>query len=714
MKSSAALALGVMLLCACSRPTIPPGYNRDCRAIVFWEPGEISAPAFVVGDFNDWTPGELPLSDEDGDGIYSAVIETSYGFHQYRIQADSETYLDKFNPLTLFDAGGRENSAVLIPDCTKPALQLDTLETNPDGSLLAAARFLRAGSSAAMDIGSVSARCEDGLALDIQADNSPGDISISASSLSSGKHRLIISASDRLGSAADDLSVPFWIEDTLFDWHDAVIYQVMIDRFRRAGGDLDHQAGIADFHGGDLDGLREAIESGYFEKLGVNVLWLSPLYENPEGEFMGRDGYPSHAYHGYWPSEPRSVESRFGGAEALERLVSAAHARGIRLLADAVPNHVCDQHPYWKQHQADGWFNHPDGDCICGMSCPWSTSIEECWFTSFLPDLSFAGTEEVEQVVDDLLFWIDRFDLDGLRIDAVPMMPRLVIRQLRAALGRGPEAGPTSIFLLGETYTERGGQPIIRYYLGPNGLSGQFDFPVMWALRDGLAGRISMRELDDEVRASAAAWEGSGAVMAPILGNHDVARFVSDMNGDQLWQPRTRPAPVPDRDKPYDLLKIAWTFLLTQPGAPVIYYGDEIGLPGASDPDNRREMHFDSDLSARESAVLEHVRRLGQARTCSKALRRGLRRTLLVNDNLYIYARDAGDGFPAVVVMSRASVPRALTIMLPDDISLDSQAAFADLFGATVSATGRSIELSLAPRGSAVLLAESTCLESAP
>jgi len=186
------------------------------------------------------------------------------------------------------------------------------------------------------------------------------------------------------------------------------------------------------------------------------------------------------------------------------------------------------------------------------------------------------------------------------------------------------------------------------------------------------------------------------------------------MNGDPLWQPYTRPAPTPESDKPYDLLKIAWTFLLTQTGAPVIYYGDEIGLPGAGDPDNRREMRFDSGLDARETILLAHVARLGQARACSRALRRGVRRTLFVNENLYVYARDAGDGFPAVVALSRASVPRALTITLPSDLQLDQQAAFGDLFGAAVSAEGRSIELTLAPRGSAVLLTKTACLEISP
>jgi glycosidase len=315
----------------------------------------------------------------------------------------------------------------------------------------------------------------------------------------------------------------------------------------------------------------------------------------------------------------------------------------------------------------------------------------------------------VEQGTDDAVHWLTRFDLDGLRVDAVPMMPRLAVRHLRDAVHRRLEAGGTHVYLVGETYTGTGGQPSIRYYLGPQGLSGQFDYPVMWALRATLSGRTTLTDLDAEVRRSEASWAGSGAVMAPILGNHDVARLVSELNGDNLGAPWDAPPPPPATDKPYQLLALAWSFLLTQPGAPVIYYGDEIGMPGASDPDNRRNLRFGDAVTEREAAVREHVARLGQARRCSVALRRGERRTLLVNENLYVYGRDAGAGTVALVALNLATVPRDLHLEVPADWSFVDSTPLADALGAAVAVTGRTVTLTVAPRSAAVLLGEPAC-----
>ena len=710
VRHRAILALIVLLPACGGEETVSPGYVRDCSAVVFFEPENEATTPSVVGDFNDWTAGIDPLQDTNGDGIYHAVISPPAGMHQYRISHGAETFLDGFNPLTLYDAEGNENSAVLIGDCSVPALEITRFETTPWGKLAAELRFLSADTLAALDFPNLKASLEVVSTSTATIDPSTGDISVEVENIHPGKHRLTVSAADEQGIKAGQVVAPFWIEPEEFAFEDALIYQVVVDRFRKAGGTLEDDNSISFYRGGNLDGVTEAIEEGYFESLGVNTLWLSPLYENPDGQFIGRDGYPAEAYHGYWPAEPCSVEDRFGGAEALDRLVTTAHQHGIRVLMDAVLNHVHEEHAYFTRHSGEGWINHPAGDCICGFSCPWGEYIEECWFDPFLPDLCFANADLVEQVVQDTLWWIDRFDLDGLRIDAVPMMPRLAIRHLRAGLDRMFQ-GNTHVYLLGETYTARGGQAQIRYYLGSHSLSGQFDFPAMWALRDALAGRIPMTELEAEVEASHLAWEGSGAVMAPILGNHDVPRFISDVNDDEIWQPRESPPPAPDRDKPYDLLKIAWTFLLSQPGAPVIYYGDEYGMPGATDPDNRRNMRFEAKLSERERQVFEHVKILGRARACSKALRRGEMVTLLAHDNLYVFGRDAGDGFPVLVVLNRATVARELEITLPADWQLDHEAGFADLLGAEVTLQDRVIEMTIEPRASALVLSRAECLD---
>src|SRR5262249_9721526 len=93
---------------------------------------------------------------------------------------------------------------------------------------------------------------------------------------------------------------------------DGLLYQIMIDRFRDAAGPLAAPATPGDRAGGTLDGVRAAIETGYFAKLGVTTLWLSPVYQNPDGKHVGRDGHLYEAYHGYWPSQPRTVEPKLG------------------------------------------------------------------------------------------------------------------------------------------------------------------------------------------------------------------------------------------------------------------------------------------------------------------------------------------------------------------------------------------------------------------
>jgi len=712
--------LAAALLCllfqfACSSSSdsdstpLPPEYLRDGSFLVFFDTEAPPDRIAVVGDFNSWDETATPMTDGDGDGRYWARIEAFPGTQQYRVHVDGETFLDPYNPLTLFDADGRENSAVRVPDCEAPELEVVRAEAAANGTVAIDLRFVRAVSAA--PVSTVTATRADGTALDV-AITPPGDITVRGSSLAAGKHRVTIQATDSRGVAAETVSLPLWVEDAPFDWRDAVIYQVMVDRFRRGSGALDDQADISFFHGGDLDGVAAAIENGYFEALGANALWLSPVYQNPTGAFLGRDGHEAEAYHGYWPTAPRAVDSRFGGEDELHRLISTAHRRGIRVILDTVLNHVHVEHPYWREHEGPDWFNHPQGDCICGFSCPWATHIETCWFDPFLADLRWQNWRVVDQMVDDAAWWLEHFDLDGLRLDAIPMMPRLATRHLRDRVQRTLEAGGTQVYLLGETYTDRGGQPIIRYHLGPQGLSGQFDFPVMWLLRDALAGRAPMTELDAEVRESEAAWAGSGAVMGLILGNHDVSRFISDVNDDPLYQPHDNPPAEPDTDRPYDLLKMAFTFLLSQPGAPVIYYGDEIGMPGATDPDNRRNMRFGNDVGERERKVLEHVQLLGQARACSAALRRGERQTLLVHDNLYAYGRDSGDGYPAIAVLNRATIEREVALELPARWNVSADANFDDRLGAEVATGTGAITVTVPPRGSALILSDPTCLNS--
>jgi glycosidase len=309
--------------------------------------------------------------------------------------------------------------------------------------------------------------------------------------------------------------------------------------------------------------------------------------------------------------------------------------------------------------------------------------------------------------VDDIAWWVQRYDLDGVRVDAVPMMPRLVVRHLVYELAHRFERGGTELYVVGETFTGSFGWNTIRGYLGPYGLDGQFDFPVMWALRDSLAWQgKTMAELDEVLAESERAWAGPGALMAPMIGNHDVTRFLSEADGDvgQAWDdPPAAPASV----EPYEKLVLAQAVTLTLTGLPVIYYGDEFGMPGARDPDNRRPMRFGDQLSTHETWALHQVQALGRARSCSRALRHGTRETVVADDDVLAYLRDAGDGAPALVVINRGDeLSRAFPV--PDGALANDAGTMVDVLSGTSVAVayGATEELVVPARTALVLVPE--------
>src|SRR5262249_26475049 len=150
--------------------------------------------------------------------------------------------------------------------------------------------------------------------------------------------------------------------------------------------------------------------------------------------------------------------------------------------------------------------------------------------------------------------------------------------------------------------------------------------PLMWALRSALASDgDGFSGVEGILAATESALAGSGAVPARMLDNHDTSRFISQAEGDDLSDPWGKPPPQPSSPAAFARLQAALAIVFTLPGMPVLYYGDEIGLGGASDPDSRRVMPARDGLPAQQAATLALAKRLGKLRGCSTALRRGTR-----------------------------------------------------------------------------------------
>jgi glycosidase len=642
---------------------------RSCTSTLSYR-ADADVTAVEVAGAWDWA-ARTPLTDPDHDGTYTGELALPPGIWPYKLVVTRnggavDWLLDPQNPYRGYD-GGVENSALRVPDCTPPLLEVAAHDANVTRVKLS--------------------RGKDGAAItDVKAtlDGAPiaiartgGELTIETPALAKGKHTLRVTASDAAGGTAEPVLVPFWVEDTAFDWRDALIYMVMTDRFR--DGDPTNNpapsAGAdpgAEFKGGDLKGVTAAIEDGTFDALGVRALWLSPFVANTT-RIEYENGHGVTAFHGYWPVKARAIDPRLGTEADLEALVAAAHAHGIRILMDFVINHVHEQHEYYAAHP--DWFR---TGCECGTAgCDWTEHRLDCSFHPYMPDVNWQNRDAGEQMIADALWWLERFDLDGLRVDAVKHVEDLAITNLSTRVHERFETGGTEYYLLGETAMGWGGDDIqnslndyatISRYIGPFALSGQFDFVLYHATATHVFAddERGMLHLDYWTRASLDHYPVN-AVMSTYVGSHDTERLVSlaDLGSaspvvHHKWASDGLPA-APTTDLPYDRAAFALQWLLTVPGAPLLYYGDEYGEHGGADPDNRHMWAPPATRTPRQQAMYAKVARAGALRQTLEPLRRGSYVALNSTDDVLAFAR-VTTSEAAIVVANHAASARTLTV----------------------------------------------------
>lgn len=654
---------------------------RSCATVFRFTPQQAVGTVELAGEW-DWQNPE-PMQ-PDGNGGYVLEKTLDSGIWAYKFIVDGNWILDPQNAYRKYH-DGIENSGMRVADCTIPLLEL--VEFAADGTAAttsARVAFYRSGDGggggAAVDPDSVAVT----LVSDFTESAVPFDyvdhgIEVAVADLEPGKHTLRFEAADLDGRAAEPVEVPFWIEAEAFDWRDAIIYMVMLDRFRDgnaantppATGGADP---TADWQGGDLAGVTAAIEEGYFDALGVRALWLSPFVRNPEGSY-DEHGHGVTGYHGYWPIRGREIDARFGTEDELEALVSAAHAHGIRVLMDFVLNHVHEGHEYFLDHP--GWFR---TGCQCGEpGCDWTSHRLDCLFQPYLPDVNWEITEASETIIADALWWLRRFDLDGLRVDAVKHVEDLAVFNLSTRVGEAFELGGVEYFLLGETAMGWAGPDIndnlseyamISRYIGPNGLNGQFDFVLYHAVSYNVWAHdtYGLIHADYWTQASLDHYP-EYAVMTPYIGSHDTQRFISlaDPNASSVvynkWPSDGLPV-QPTTAEPYGRTAVGLAWVLSLPGAPLLYYGDEYGEYGGSDPDNRHLWRAAGERSTAENELFDFVSRVGTARRDSVALRRGDYASLLGEEGFLCFARYTADDL-ALVVLNHSDSEQTRQIDLP-------------------------------------------------
>ncbi|MCB0734333.1 MAG: alpha-amylase [Bacteroidetes bacterium] len=480
-------------------------------------------------------------------------------------------------------------------------------------------------------------------------------------------------ANDLLIPLAKDKVITNPSKLTSNDWQSSIMYFMMVDRF--VDGDSSNNAPLddprvhpkANYYGGDLAGITQKIESGYFRELGINTIWISPIAQNPLdawGQFRDPDIKYS-GYHGYWPISSSQVDHRFGTSDELKHLLDVAHKHGFSVLLDYVANHVHKQHPVYQQHP--DWVTDlylPDGSLNTER---WDDHRLTTWFDTFMPSLNLMDPNVAKFMADSAAFWIEQYDFDGFRHDATKHIPENFWRLLTKRVKQRAQERGQYLYQIGETY---GSRELINSYISTGMLDGQFDFNLYDnALAVFANDQESWKRLTESLKGSLNTY-GEHHLMGNITGNQDKPRFISFADGsmsfDTEWMEYKRMGlkkTIPIGDPVgYKKLALFHAFNMTIPGIPIVYYGDEIGLPGAGDPDNRRMMRFDG-LSDDELALRKAVSNLSALRQKHMALMYG-DFELISADQALVYKRTYF-GDEVVVILNRQ--PNAIDITVPGE-----------------------------------------------
>jgi alpha-amylase len=363
------------------------------------------------------------------------------------------------------------------------------------------------------------------------------------------------------------------------DWtRGAVCYEIFVRSFFDSDND-----GIGDFNGltAKLDYINDG-DPATRRDLGARCVWLMPVM-------------PSPSYHGYDATDYYRVNPQYGTNDDFKRFVREAHRRGIRVLIDMVLNHASSEHPFFKSALLDPaspyrdwwrWAAQPQGKGPWGQEA-WHRhpGRDEYYYGVFwhgMPDLNYAHAPVREEAKKVASFWLQEMGVDGFRLDAIPYLveegttlagapgTHAFLREYASHVRRvAPEA-----YTVGEVWDSVGA--MLPYY--PDQLDSHFAFElsnaIVGAVRTGSAKDLLKGYLRLQAALPHERW-------SPFLRNHDQTRTATELGGS-----------IPRQ-------KLAATLLLTLPGLPFVYYGEEIGMTGDKpDPRLRTPMHWSSGPAA--------------------------------------------------------------------------------------------------------------------
>ncbi|OXM13671.1 alpha-glycosidase [Paenibacillus herberti] len=463
-------------------------------------------------------------------------------------------------------------------------------------------------------------------------------------------------------SPIDVLTPPDWVKE-------AVFYQIFPERF--ANGDPSNdpegtepwggEPTPSNFFGGDLQGIIDHLD--HLQELGVNAIYFNPLFQ-------------ATTNHKYDTLDYKKVDAHFGDNKLFKQLVDACHERGIKVMLDAVFNHSGKEFEPFKDVQKNGkdskyadWFRVMEWPIGLKDGLP---TYETFAFEPRMPKLNTEHPEVKEYLLDVARYWIEETGIDGWRLDVANEVDMQFWREFRNTV---KSANP-DVYILGELFHDS------LPWLGGDQFDAVMNYPFTDLVVD-FAGKgiIDASRFAGKIAELLASYpDQANEVAFNLLGSHDTERLLTLCGGSK------------------ERMKLATLLQFVFPGAPCVYYGDEIGLDGDRDPGCRKCMEWDQDKQDRE--LFRHFQGLIKIRKEHRALRSGTLNFLHANEGESLLVLERSDEMDHYLIAVNPSDTAASIVLGVTHSNWQEM-----LSGAELKAAGGKLSLELEPFGYALLRA---------
>lgn len=530
----------------------------------------------LAGSFNEWGGNYTQMTDQNGDGIYSASIGLQVGQSiEFKARINGE-----WNGREEFAGGGPNRQYNVEANGVVSFWYNDDI---PEGilsvNIYASNTFVEPGETIRFfdESGGHPVAWEWDFPGGLPANSTDQNPIISYSEAGNYDVSLTITNEDgERESKTFETFIHVGQKET-FWWNEDVFYEIFVRSYKDSNGD-----GIGDLRGliDNLDYLNDGNPASH-DDLGIGGIWLMPVAESP-------------SYHGYDVTDYRKIADDYGNNDDFKELMEEAHKRGIKIIVDYVMNHSSSQHPWFQSSRSSSsdkrdwyiWRNtHP------GYNGPWGQNV---WhsnngsyyygiFWGGMPDLNYETQAVKEEMFDVAKFWIEDMNVDGFRLDAIKFIfidgNQLEDTEATFEFWREFKNFYKSIkpdvFAVGEAWTSTN---IAQQYVNNGGLDYVFEFDLANAMLNA-ANNGNTTALYDQMDRTIGAYPYMQ--FGTFLTNHDINRVM-----DQLGRDESK-------------AKIAADLLLTLPGIPYIYYGEEIGMTGSKpDEDIRTPLQWTAEPHA--------------------------------------------------------------------------------------------------------------------